>query len=246
MTIHIFNVFSCNARPPSKLKTGTVCALVETAQGLVLIDTGPGLEDYAHPHAMLRLYKVIMDMPFSPQEAVVHQLDQLGIAPEDVRHIVLTHMHFDHCGSLPDFPRAKVHIHRKEYDAFMGPRRRWTDMAYIRRHIAHTPDWALYDDGGDKWFDFDAIRLPFDPEMWLVPLHGHSRGHCGVAVKLEHGWFFNAADAGAVYNNETPAWLIKLVLGPHDARLRQFMQVHPEVRLTNAHMFPEFFKESDL
>jgi hypothetical protein len=32
------------------------------------------------------------------------------------------------------------------------------------------------------------------------------------------------------------------VLGPHDARLRQFMRQHPEVVLSNSHMFPEWFE----
>jgi hypothetical protein len=79
--------------------------------------------------------------------------------------------------------------------------------------------------------------------MWLVPLHGHSWGHCGVVVKIEKGWFFNAADAGAIYNDETPAWLIKLVMGPHDAPLRRFMHAHPEVLMCNSHMFSEWFEE---
>jgi glyoxylase-like metal-dependent hydrolase (beta-lactamase superfamily II) len=242
MTIHIFNAFTCNARPPSRLKTGLVCTLVETDQGLVLIDTGPGLEDYAHPHGMLRLFQVITEVHMDPQETAVRQVRGLGFRPEDVSHILLTHMHFDHCGGLPDFPTAKVHVHRKEYESFMSGPHRWTDLAYVRRHIAHGPDWVLYDDSGEKWYDFDAIRLPFEPEMWLVPLYGHTRGHCGVAVRLTAGWFFNAADAAAVYNDETPAWLIRLVLGPHDARLRRFMRAHPEVRLANSHMFPEWFK----
>jgi len=241
MPIHIFNGFTCNARWPSTLKTGTVCMLVETEQGLVLIDTGPGVEDYTHPHAMLKLYRIITELPFDVHETAVNQIRQLGYQPEDVRDIILTHMHFDHCGGLPDFPWAKVHVHRREFEAFTQKMRRWTDIAYIQRHISHVTDWILYDDGDERWFDFKAIRLPFTPEMWLVPLHGHSWGHCGVAVKLENGWYFNAADAGAVYNNKTPAWLIKMVLGPHDARLRQFMRLHPEVVLSNSHMFPEWF-----
>ena len=80
--------------------------------------------------------------------------------------------------------------------------------------------------------------------MWMVPLHGHTWGQCGVAVKLENGWFFNAADAGAVYNEVTPAWLIRLVLGPHDARLRRFMHAHAEVRMASSHMWPEWFEKS--
>jgi glyoxylase-like metal-dependent hydrolase (beta-lactamase superfamily II) len=241
MTIHLFNVFTCDARPPSRLKTGMVCTLVETDQGPVLIDTGPGLEDYSRPHWLMKLYPRMFVTPMDPRQAAIQQVRALGYKPEEVRHIVLTHMHFDHCGGLPDFPWATVHVHRREYEAFTGRHRRWTDLAYFPRHIAHVAAWALYDTGQARWYDFEAIRLPFEPEMWLVPLHGHSHGHCGVAVRTASGWFFNAADAGAVYNDTTPAWLIRLVLGPHDARLRRFKQEHPEVWLTNSHMAPEFF-----
>jgi glyoxylase-like metal-dependent hydrolase (beta-lactamase superfamily II) len=241
MSIHIFNVFTCNARWPSNLKTGLVCTLVETDNGLVLIDTGPGMDDYAQPHWMMQLFQFMFSGPFDPGEAAFNRLERQGYRPEDVRHIILTHMHFDHCGGLPDFPWAKVHVHRREYENFSGISRRWTDLAYIKRHVAAVREWAFYDTGDEKWYDFNAIRLPFDPEMWLIPLHGHSWGHCGVAVKTKTGWFFNAADAGAVYNNKTPAWLIKLVLGPHDVRLRGFMRAHPDVLLCNSHMFPEWF-----
>jgi glyoxylase-like metal-dependent hydrolase (beta-lactamase superfamily II) len=240
------NCFTCNARWPSKLRTGLVCTLVETDQGLVLIDTGPGQEDYIYPPGIVRLFRIITSMPFDPQEAAVHQIQHLGFKPEDVRHIVLTHMHFDHCGGLPDFPWAKVHVHRREYEAFTGRMRRWTDLAYVQRHVAQVKDWALHDGACEKWYDFDAIRLPFEPEMWLVPLYGHTWGHCGVAVKAENGWFFNAADAGAVNNDTTPKWLIRLVLGPHDGRLRRFMHAHPEVRMVNSHMEPEWFKMNNI
>jgi glyoxylase-like metal-dependent hydrolase (beta-lactamase superfamily II) len=241
MTIHIFNGFTCNARRPSKLKTGLVCTLVETDQGPVLIDTGPGLADYARSHWMLKLFQVITEVRMDPNETAIRQVERLGFRPEDVKDVVLSHMHFDHCGGLPDFPWARVHVHRREQEAFIGRHGRWTDLAYIPRHIEHRPEFALYEDSDGTWYDFEAIRLPFSPEMWLVPLFGHSSGHCGIAVKRKDGWFFNAADAGAVYNNETPAWLIKLVLGPHDGRLRRFQQAHPEVLLANSHMYPEWF-----
>ncbi len=243
MSMHILNCFTCNARWPLKLKTGTVCTLVETNQGLVLVDTGLGLDDYAHPPGMVNLFRVIFSVPFERREAAANQVKSLGFRPEDVRHIVLTHMHFDHCGGLPDFPRARVHVHRREHEAFTGRMRRWTDLAYLRRHIAHKPEWVLYDTTGEKWYDFDAIHLPFEPEMWLVPLHGHTWGHCGVAVKQGDGWYFNAADAGAVYNDSAPAWLIRLVLGPHDGRLRQFMKAHPEVRMVTSHMELDWFEK---
>jgi glyoxylase-like metal-dependent hydrolase (beta-lactamase superfamily II) len=220
------------------------CLLIETNQGLVLVDTGLGLEDYAHPTAFTRFFRLITVMPFDPEEAAINRVKQMGCKPEDVKHIILTHMHFDHCGGLPDFRHAKIHVHQHEYEAFTDNRiRHWDEFAYISRHIAHGPEWILYDHANKKWYDFDAIQMDFEPEMYLIPLHGHSHGHCGVAVKTSGGWLFHAGDAGAVYNNETPAWLIKFVLGPHDPRLRSFMKTHPEVFVTNSHMYPEFFVE---
>jgi glyoxylase-like metal-dependent hydrolase (beta-lactamase superfamily II) len=243
MTIHLFNGFTCNARIGS-LKTGMVCLLIESNAGFVLVDTGVGLGDYAHPTVMTQLFRVITEVRFDPNEAAVNRVKQLGLKPEDVKHIILTHMHFDHCSGLADFPHAKVHVHKHEYEAFTdGKILHWDEYAYVPRYIAHQPEFVLYETVDSKWYDFDAIRLPFEPEMYFIPLFGHSRGHCGLAVKSSKGWLFHAADAGAVYNNETPAWLIKLVLGPHDPTLRAFMKAHSEILVTNSHMSPEFFRQ---
>jgi glyoxylase-like metal-dependent hydrolase (beta-lactamase superfamily II) len=251
MTIHVFNGFTCSARVPSHWHTGALCLLVETNQGLVLIDTGLGQDDYIHKSGMLRIFQMVTIVPLNPEEAAVHQVVRLGHQPEDVGHIVLTHMHFDHCGGLPDFPHAKVYVHRREYEAFMGRPRRWTDFAYVRRHIAHQPKFVLMDtDRDERWFGFPAIRLPFDlglkaeATMWLVPLFGHTRGHCGVAIQTESGWLFHVGDAAPIESlGEVPNWLVNLVLGPHAPRLREFAAAHPEIRMTTGHMALNFFRE---
>ncbi len=244
MTIHLFNGFTCNARIPRHWECGTLEILIETKDGLVLVDTGLGTDDYAHDSGILKLFKVLTRMPLDSNQAAIHQVTRLGYRPEDVRNIVLTHMHFDHCGGLPDFPKAKIHVYRREYEAFLDRPRQFADLAYVRRHIAHGPDWAFYEDIGEKWFDFDAIRLPFEPEMWLVPLAGHTRGQCGVAIKTTGGWLFQASDAAALFNDEAPAWLIRLALGPHQPRIRQFAAAHPEVRVVTGHMWLDWFERN--
>jgi len=245
MAIHYLNCFTCHARIPPHWHTGALCILIEGQEGLVLVDTGPGQADYIHAPPILRAFQLATIVPLDPGEAAARQIVDLGYEPQEVRHIVLTHMHFDHCGGLPDLPQSTVHVHRREYEAFTGRPRRWTDLAYVRRHIAHRPDWALYEGEGDTWFDLPAIRLPLTPEMWLVPLFGHTRGHCGVAIRTGAGWFFHVGDAGLIgLDEDVPPWLVRLVLGPHAPRLRAFRAAHPEIRITTGHMWLDFFVRS--
>jgi len=245
MPIHLLNCFTCNARLPSNWQSGALCLLVETDQGLVLVDTGPGEADYRQKTRIMRTFEVVTRVPLDPDEAAIRQVVSLGYSPTDVRHIVLTHMHFDHCGGLPDFPWARVHVHRRELEAFQGRPQHWTGLAYVRRHIAHGPGFALYEESGERWFEFDAIRLPFEPEMWLVPLFGHTRGHCGVAIRTEGGWHFHVGDAAPFgLDDYAPNWLVRAVLGPHTPRLRAFQAAHPETQITTGHMWLEFFRDA--
>lgn len=243
MKIHFLNCFTVDGRVPAPMRTGTLCLLVESEHRLTLVDTGLGVEDHAHPPAMLRALEVASNRRLDAEEAAVRQIARLGYKTEDVRDILLTHMHFDHCGGLPDFPGARVHVHRMEYEAFAGPRRRWSEMAgYIRRHTAHGPSMSLYEAASETWFGFDAIRLPFETPMWLIPLFGHSRGHCGVAIGMAAGWLFHVGDAAPVnFAEDAFEPLVRFVSGPHWPRLREFRAAHPEIQMTTSHMGLDFF-----
>ncbi|MGP4100070.1 MBL fold metallo-hydrolase [Nonomuraea sp. KM90] len=175
------------------------CLLVETDQGLVLIDTGFGTSDLQDPVGSLGTRFLRFTRPaFDPRETAVRQVTRLGYQPADVRHIVLTHLDPDHTGGISDFPWATVHLHAREHEAAMlrptsGERRR-----YRPNQWAHGPAWETYDEiGGEDWFGFTAVRrltgLP--PEILLIPLAGHSRGHSGVAVDMGETWLLHAGDA---------------------------------------------------
>ncbi|MGV3618345.1 MAG: MBL fold metallo-hydrolase [Fimbriimonas sp.] len=176
------------------------CLAIETSQGIVLVDTGLGTQDIADPMESLPgpIWQAINQAQLEPEETMIRQLDREGIKAEDVRHIVLTHLDFDHAGGLSDFPHADIHVFREEYDAATHPRK-WIDHErYAARQFAHQPRWQLHDvPEGEKWMDFDAVRpIPgLDPDVLLVPLPGHSRGHCGVAVRAPAGWMLHAGDA---------------------------------------------------
>jgi len=177
----------------------THCLLVETDEGLVLVDTGLGLADYAQPTRHVRVFTAINRIPCDPAETAVRQVARLGYDPADVQDIVLTHLHLDHAGGLPDFPWANVHVYAPEYEAAMRPKR----FSFLERfgyeptRWAHGPRWANHSLAGAQWFGLDGVRvLQSGPaEVWLIPLVAHSPGHCGVAVQTSQGWLLHCGDA---------------------------------------------------
>jgi len=237
MKTRILNCFTCNARFPAHLKTSGTVFLLETEEGLILVDTGIGELDYQQKPFILRLFQLVTKVPLDPEEAAIFQISELGYSRKDVRHIVLTHMHFDHCGGIPDFPDAVIHVYRKEFEAFKGRRKSLMDWAYVRRHIAHQPHFETYELEGGQWMGFDAVRIRVEPEMYLVPLPGHTAGHCGVAFRSETGWVFHVGDAAsAEFTHDFPGWIERLVLGPHIEYLENFRVLHPDIRMTSGHM----------
>ncbi len=173
------------------------CLLVETSDSLVLIDTGMGTDDLRHPYRRLGVPFAAAFRPSGDtSEAAVERIRGLGFDPTDVRHIACTHLDLDHAGGLPDFPDAEVHAFRPEHEAAVNVKL-LDRPRYPRSHFAHGPKWTVHDAGGDDWFGFESIRvLPgVDPEILLIPLVGHSRGHTGVAVRDGDGWMLHCGDA---------------------------------------------------
>lgn len=174
------------------------CLLVETDAGLVLVDTGFGLRDVARPRTRLSPFFLTLVSPaFREEMTAIRQIERLGFDPRDVRHIVLTHLDFDHAGGLDDFPWANVHMLGRERDAALA-RATWLDKARYRpQQWSGHAGWWTYEPMGQSWFGFDCVRRlhGVPPEILLVPLVGHTHGHTGVAVRTADAWMLLAGDA---------------------------------------------------
>jgi glyoxylase-like metal-dependent hydrolase (beta-lactamase superfamily II) len=176
------------------------CLLVEIARELVLVDTGFGLRDIADPPSRLSKFFLFLLRPeFRDEYAAVRQIARLGYDPRDVRHIVLTHLDFDHAGGLDDFPHATVHMLAAE-ERHAAARETMLDRMRFRpqQWQGTRANWRGYDHAaGERWLGFDGVQrlagLP--PEILLVPLIGHTLGHAGVAVKRRDDWLLQAGDA---------------------------------------------------
>ncbi|MGG5811879.1 MBL fold metallo-hydrolase [Falsiroseomonas sp. CW058] len=214
MKIHHLDLGPCRplgGRLMDGVSPGTVarlschCLLVETDHhGLVLVDTGFGLRDALRPAPRLPAWNIALLRPrLDPERTAIRRLKKIGFRPTDVRHIVMTHLDFDHAGGLVDFPHAAVHLTAAEAEAATHPRglrdrTRWRRVQWGDTRRWHTVETRLGSrGGGETFFGLRNVReiegLP--PDFLFVPLPGHTPGHAGVAVKGPRGWMLHAGDA---------------------------------------------------
>ncbi|MFB7437053.1 MBL fold metallo-hydrolase [Streptomyces mirabilis] len=226
--------------------------LVETAGGLVLVDSGYGLADIADPGRRVGPARHLVRPVLRADETAVRQVEKLGFDRTDVRHIVLTHFDADHIGGLSDFPDAQVHVTAAEaLGAVHAPSRR-ERIRYQAAQWAHGPKLVEHKPDGEKWRGFAAAREldAIAPGIVLVSLPGHTRGHACVAVDTGTRWLLHSGDA--FYHHGTldgrarvPAALramesviafdLKKVRDNHARLAELHRRAEPDLAIVNAH-----------
>lgn len=170
--------------------------LIETDDGLALVDTGIGSQDCRDPKRT-GPFRRLSRPAFDQTETAVHQIGQLGFQTSDVRHIVVTHFDFDHIGGIADFPDAQVHVTATEArGAVHAPslrervRYRGVQWAHGAKLVEHSAD-------GESWRGFAAAKPlnEIGDGIVLVPMPGHTRGHAAVAVHAGGRWILHCGDA---------------------------------------------------
>jgi glyoxylase-like metal-dependent hydrolase (beta-lactamase superfamily II) len=197
MKIHHLNCATIHIHLPYPGVTHSL--LLEGEDSLTLIDTGFGMKDYTSPSCHVDLFLKVNGILRDVNETAIEQVIKLGFNPQDVRRIVLTHLHLDHAGGIQDFPWAEVHILKTEYETAKKPRKlSWIDhIGYVQFYVMSKANWVLHSLHGEERFGFDCVRVleKSTYNVFLVPLVGHSRGHCGIAVETGDVWLFHCGDA---------------------------------------------------
>lgn len=177
MRIHQLNCGTMAGLAPTRV------LLVEAPDGLVLVDTGIGLQDIADPAGRLGPVRHLLRPALDPAETAVRRIEALGLDPSDVQHIVLTHFDLDHIGGLADFPHATVHVTSQGLTWAVRTPRFIEKRRYRRAQLAHGPRVAEYEYSTDRWEGFRVLDLGHVAEgMMFVDLPGHAVGHAGVFV----------------------------------------------------------------
>jgi LDH2 family malate/lactate/ureidoglycolate dehydrogenase/glyoxylase-like metal-dependent hydrolase (beta-lactamase superfamily II) len=150
--------------------------LVEHAHGRVLFDTGPHTR-----------WKSTRDgrIEVGETDDVVSMLTRAGVTPEEVEHVVVSHLHYDHAGGLRFFPHATVWVQAAELRFAYAPAVYQREL-YDRDDFDHPLNWRELD-GSDDIFGDDAVTI--------IPTPGHTPGHQSLCVELPSGPLVLAADA---------------------------------------------------
>lgn len=225
------------------------CLLLKENDRLILIDTGIGLLDIQNP--IERIGQPLIDLVgyrFDESLAAIKQIEKLGLNPANVTDCIISHLDNDHIGGLADFPKATVHVGIEEFNNFRSDNPR-----YLKAPFAHNPTIKTYDKSNGNWFGFEArkININTDAELFLIPLFGHTLGHCGVVIKANNKWLFYIGDAYylRVELNDSFHPVNELATMRADDnelrieslnRIKKLVNEHPEIEVWGYHDIVEF------
>ena len=171
--------------------------------GAILVDTGlhpdahRSLSDLGWPMRLMFRALEPIGAPFD------RQLRSLGIVPDAVEHVVMTHLHVDHTGGMRLLPSARFTCTRAEWTA--AQRRFAAGKGYAAHHLPDARRMRLIDpeaDGTPHGAFTHTVDLLGDDTVRLLSTPGHTPGHLSVLVHThEHGDVLLVGDAAYTRRN---------------------------------------------
>ena len=165
--------------------------LIEGNGRKILVDTGSG-------DPALESMKVSYHGPGitrKPEEAPDEALRLLGIQPEEIDTVIMTHLHWDHCYNNHLFPQADFYVQKKELFDAVCPLPKFK-TTYETFYTGVVPPWARQ---ATKWKVIDG-DYDLCEGIKLLLITGHSLGLQGVLVDTEKGQYFLPSDAVPLYD----------------------------------------------
>jgi len=159
--------------------------VVRNDKRTIVVDTGFGLEE-----ARQRNRNLLQ----TPQQA----LARVGVELAAVKDVIITHLHYDHAGTLPDFSAARFHLQSSEMAFATGPAmldggERWAfsaDHVCDMVRLLYAGRVVFHDEDGEIAPGISVHRLP-----------GHTAGLQVVRVATRRGIVLLASDASHFYEN---------------------------------------------
>jgi glyoxylase-like metal-dependent hydrolase (beta-lactamase superfamily II) len=191
----------------NRIRMSLVCPLIIADGEVTLVDTGIGTR-------LSERERIIYD--FARPNGIDAGLGLLGIERSDVTTVVLSHLHFDHCGgvirgtaggSALAFPRARHLIQRREWEVAMRPTNERLAAAY-----RHAPE-CLGVLTGDRLHLLDGATAVSASVRTLVS-GGHTPTHQCAIIESAGAGLVHLADLAPTTSHLRPAWTMAYDVDP--------------------------------
>lgn len=215
------------------------CLLIRGEGRTVLVDAGVGTK---YDDKFADIYGIDQS-----EHDLLSSLAALGVRPEEVTDVILTHLHFDHAGgatrregdeAVPTFPEATVHVQRGHWEWALaaGPKESGSFLDENMQPLEKAGVLELREGGGELF-----------PGVELVIARGHTHDQQLVKIDGPEGTLLYAADLLPTSHHLRPAWTMGYDVRPLEtidekARLLEraveeewalFFEHDPEVQVAN-------------
>jgi len=174
--------------------------VVSGGERTILVDSGPADPDWAR--------KYHRPLKKDSSQEIENALRKIGLSKTDIKLIIFTHLHWDHCFNLELFPEVKFIIQKKELEYAVNPL-----PADRPQYEAGVPEIQ------PPWMKVFGRMKPVDGDQDIIPgvrvihLPGHTPGFQGVVVETAEGPWVIAGDAVPLFENWDPEDAAKRIPG---------------------------------
>jgi N-acyl homoserine lactone hydrolase len=209
--------------------------LIDHPNGAVLFDTGLHSAIFTDKAGYLGKMAKWLDVTFHPGEEISARLGALDRDVAKIETVIVSHLHFDHCGGNAQIPNARMVVQAKEWAAGHEP-----DL--IRTNGYKTEDYDLGHDILEIEGEHDVFG---DKSVVCIPTYGHTPGHQSLLVRAEGGDVVLAGDACYLRQTLEKMWLPRQV---HDKeQMLASLEILAGLKARGARIFyghdPEFWKD---
>ena len=167
--------------------------------GPLLVDTAFHASVAAKPSANLgRVVSGYARPRIEPGHDIPAQLRERGLDSQQMKLVVLTHMHFDHTSGIAEFPAATFVVSKREWDHATTDTRPFLH-GYMPAHFDYLFDYRTVDFDGPMISSYASFGRTFDlfgdGSVRLAFTPGHTPGHCSVIARLRDRDLVIAGDA---------------------------------------------------
>jgi N-acyl homoserine lactone hydrolase len=173
-----------------KIQAPVFSALIFHEQGVILIDTGLNPDGLQDPEQAWGPRAKIVQPRITAADDIRYRLKELGLKPNDVKMVILTHMHWDHTGGLRFFTHCPVLVQKAEHRFAYQPDS-FVAAQYMQNHLAFPVNFRL--------LEGDQVILP---GVSVIKTPGHTPGHQSILVQLPSGTtYILAGDTISIEDN---------------------------------------------